>query len=87
VPYDDAVAVIAVQSVGDFLGFNSHFHVIDTDPPRRRKPGTWNLSAVIPDQAQTNSASQCGTSASEGIRQLKYLSSMMSPHRPAPMII
>ena len=33
VPYDDAVAgaVIAVQSFGDFLGFNSHLHVIATD--------------------------------------------------------
>ena len=33
VPCDDAVAgaVIAVQSFGDFLGFNSHLHVIATD--------------------------------------------------------
>jgi hypothetical protein len=33
VPYDDAVtgAVIAVQSFGDFLGFNSHLHVTATD--------------------------------------------------------
>ncbi len=33
VPYEDAVAgaVNAVQSFGDFLGFNSHLHVIATD--------------------------------------------------------
>jgi ribosomal protein S27E len=33
VAYEDAVpgAVIAVQSFGDFLGFNSHLHVIGTD--------------------------------------------------------
>lgn len=33
VPYEDAVAgaVIAVQSFGDFLGFNSHLHVMATD--------------------------------------------------------
>jgi hypothetical protein len=33
VPYDDAVAgvVIALQTFGDFLGFNSHLHVIATD--------------------------------------------------------
>ena len=33
VPYADAVAgaVIAVQSIGDFLEFNSHLHVIATD--------------------------------------------------------
>jgi hypothetical protein len=35
VPYDDAVAgaVIAVQSFGDFFGFNSHLHLIVADPP------------------------------------------------------
>ena len=33
VAFEDAVpgAVIAVQSFGDFLGFNSHLHVIGTD--------------------------------------------------------
>lgn len=33
--FEDAVpgAVIAVQSFGDFLGFNSHLHVLGTDPP------------------------------------------------------
>jgi hypothetical protein len=35
VPYDDAKAgaAIAVQSFGDFQNFNSHLHVICTDPP------------------------------------------------------
>ncbi len=35
VAFEGAVAgaVIAVQSFGDFLGFNSHLHVIGTDPP------------------------------------------------------
>jgi hypothetical protein len=34
VAFEDAVpgAVIAVQSLGDFLGFNSHLHVIGTNP-------------------------------------------------------
>lgn len=33
VPYDDAIAgaVIAIQSFGDFLGFNPHAHVIASD--------------------------------------------------------
>lgn len=33
VPEDDAVpgAVVAIQSFGDFLGFNSHLHVLGTD--------------------------------------------------------
>ena len=32
-PEDDAVpgAVIAIQSFGDFLGFNPHLHVLATD--------------------------------------------------------
>jgi hypothetical protein len=44
VPYDDAAAVIAVQSFGDLLGFNSHLHVIATDPPSAEK--TWHVGLV-----------------------------------------
>jgi hypothetical protein len=33
-----------VPSFGDFLGFNSHFHVIATDPPPEEK--TWHVELV-----------------------------------------
>ena len=47
VPYEDAVAgaVIAVQSFGDFLGFNSHLHVICTDPPEADFYGNGSFKA------------------------------------------
>ena len=47
IPYDDAKAgaAVAVQSFGDFQNFNSHLHVICTDPPEADYYGNGSFKA------------------------------------------
>ena len=47
IPYDDAKAgaAVAVQSFGDFQNFNSHLHVIYTDPPEADYYGNGSFKA------------------------------------------